>query len=133
MEEYNADRKRKVFIVFDDMIANIISNKKHNQIVTEIFIRERKPNISTVFITKSYFTVPKDVRLISTHFFIIKIPNKLELQQIAFDHSSDIAFNDFMNIYKNYIAKLHAFLLNNSTLQIILYFLDVIFQNENKN
>ena len=133
MEEYNADRKRKVFIVFDDMIANIISNKKHNQIVTEIFIRERKVNISTVFISKSYFTVPKDVRLISTHFFIIKIPNKLELQQIAFDHSSDIAFNDFMNIYKNYIAKLHAFLLNNSTLQIILYFLDVIFQKENKN
>ena len=115
------------------MIANIISNKKHNQIVTEIFIRERKVNISTVFISKSYFTVPKDVRLISTHFFIIKIPNKLELQQIAFDHSSDIAFNDFMNIYKNYIAKLHAFLLNNSTLQIILYFLDVIFQKENKN
>ena len=133
MEEYNADRKRKVFIVFDDMIANIISNKKHNQIVTEIFIRERKVNISTVFISKSYFTVPKDVRLISTHFFIIKIPNKLELQQIAFDHSSDIAFNDFMNIYKNYIAKLHAFLLNNSTLQIILCFLDVIFQKENKN
>ena len=133
MEEYNADRKRKVFIVFDDMIANIISNKKHNQIVTEIFIRERKVNISTVFISKPYFTVPKDVRLISTHFFIIKIPNKLELQQIAFDHSSDIAFNDFMNIYKNYIAKLHAFLLNNSTLQIILYFLDVIFQKENKN
>ena len=133
MEEYNADRKRKVFIVFDDMIANIISNKKHNQIVTEIFIRERKVNISTVFISKSYFTLPKDVRLISTHFFIIKIPNKLELQQIAFDHSSDIAFNDFMNIYKNYIAKLHAFLLNNSTLQIILYFLDVIFQKENKN
>ena len=133
MEEYNADRKRKVFIVFDDMIANIISNKKHNQIVTEIFIRERKVNISTVFISKSYFTVPKDVILISTHFFIIKIPNKLELQQIAFDHSSDIAFNDFMNIYKNYIAKLHAFLLNNSTLQIILYFLDVIFQKENKN
>ena len=133
MEEYNADRKRKIFIVFDDMIANIISNKKHNQIVTEIFIRERKVNISTVFISKSYFTVPKDVRLISTHFFIIKIPNKLELQQIAFDHSSDIAFNDFMNIYKNYIAKLHAFLLNNSTLQIILYFLDVIFQKENKN
>ena len=133
MEEYNADRKRKVFIVFDDMIANIISNKKHNQIVTEIFIRERKVNISTVFISKSYFTVPKDVRLISTHIFIIKIPNKLELQQIAFDHSSDISFNDFMNIYKNYIAKLHAFLLNNSTLQIILYFLDVIFQKENKN
>lgn len=115
------------------MIANIISNKKHNQIVTEIFIRERKLNISTVFITKSYFTVPKYVRLIYTHFFIIKIPNNLELQQIAFDHSSDIAFNDFMNIYKNCIAKLHAFLLNNSTLQIILYFLDVIFQKENKN
>ena len=65
------------------MIADIINNKKLNSIVTELFIRGRKLNISIVFITQSYFNVQKDVRLNSTHFFIMKIPNKRELQQIA--------------------------------------------------
>ena len=69
------------------MIANRINNKKLNSIVTELFIRGRKLNISLAFITQSYFKVPKDVRLNSTHFFIIKIPNKRELQQIALNHS----------------------------------------------
>ena len=76
-------KKRKILIVFDDMIADMISNNKLNPIVTELFIRGRKLNISIVFITQSYFKVPKDVRLNSTHFFIMKIPNKRELQQIA--------------------------------------------------
>ena len=71
--------------VFDDMIADIINNNKLNPIVTEFFIRGRKLNISIVFITQSYFKVPKDVRLNSTHFFIMKIPNKRE---IASNHSS---------------------------------------------
>ena len=79
----------------------MISNKKLNQIVTELFIRGRKLNISIVFITQSYFKVPKDVRLNSTHFFIMKIPNKRELQQTALNHSSDIDFKDFIKIYKN--------------------------------
>ena len=69
------------------MIANRINNKNLNSIVTELFIRGRKLNISLAFITQSYFKVPKDVRLNSTHFFIIKIPNKRELQQIALNHS----------------------------------------------
>ena len=69
------------------MIANRINNKKLNSIVTELFIRGRKLNISLAFITQSYFKVPKDVRLNSTHFFIIKILNKRELQQIALNHS----------------------------------------------
>ena len=83
------------------MIADMIYNKRFNPIVTELFIRGRKLNISIVFITQSYFKVPKDVRLNSTHFFIMKIPNKRELQQIALNHSSDIHFKDFMKIYKN--------------------------------
>ena len=78
------------------MIANMINNKKQDSIVTELFIRSRKLNISIVFITQSYFKVPKDVRLNSTHFFIMKIPNKRELQQIALNHSSVIDFKDFM-------------------------------------
>ena len=77
------DKECKILIVFDDIIADMINNKKLNLIVTELFIRGRKLNISLVFITQSYFKVPKDVRLNSTHFFIMKIPNKRELQQIA--------------------------------------------------
>ena len=69
IEEYNPGKKRKVLIVFHDMIADMINNKKLNPIVTELFIRGRKPNISIVFITQSYFNVPKDVKLNSTHFF----------------------------------------------------------------
>ena len=82
------------------MIANMINNKKLNSIVTELFIKSRKLNISLVFITQSYFKFPKDVRLNSTHFFIMKILNKRELQQIALNHSSDINFKDFININK---------------------------------
>ena len=83
----------------------MINNKKLNPVVTELFIRGRKLNISIVFITPSYFKVPKDVRLNSTYFFILKIPNKRELQQIALNYSSDIDFKDFMKIYKKYTAK----------------------------
>ena len=76
----------------------MINNKKLNPIVIELFTRGRKLNISIVFITQSYFKVPKDVRLNSTNFFIMKIPNKRELQQIALNHSSDIEFKDFVKI-----------------------------------
>ena len=68
IDEYNVDKERKILIVFDDMIADMIHNKKLNSIVTELFIRGRKLNISLVFITQSYFKVPKDVRLNTTHF-----------------------------------------------------------------
>ena len=103
-------------IVFDDMIADMLSNKKLNPIVTELFIRGRKLNISLVFITQSYFAVPKNIRLNSTHYFIMKIPNKQELQQIAFNHSSDIDFKDFMNLYKKCTAKPYSFLVIDATL-----------------
>ena len=93
-------KKRKILIIFHDMIADILSNKKLNPIVIELFIRDRQLNISLVFITLSYFVVPKNVRLNSTHYFIMKTPNKGELQQIVFNHSSQIDFQDFMNLYK---------------------------------
>ena len=77
--EYNIDKEHKILIVFDDIIADMINNKKLNSMVTELFIRGRKLNISLVFTTQSYFKVPKDVRLNTTHFFITKIANKREL------------------------------------------------------
>ena len=90
IEEYNPNKKRKILIVFDDMIADMLSNKKLNPIVTELFIRGRKRNISLVFTTQSYFAVPENIRLNSMHYFIMKIPNKQKLQQTASNHSSDI-------------------------------------------
>ena len=116
IEDYNPIKKRKILIAFDDMIADMINNNKLNPLVTELFIRGGKLNISIVFITQSYFNVPKNVRLNSTHFFIMKIPNKRELQQIALNHSSDINFKDFMNIYKNCTAEPYSFLVNDTTL-----------------
>ena len=105
IENYNPGKKCKILIVFDDMIADLINNKKLNPVVTELFIRDRKLNISIVFMTQSYFKVPEDVRLNSTHFFIMKIPNKRELQQIALNNSSDIDFKDFIKIYKKCTAE----------------------------
>ena len=116
IDEHNIDKERKILIVFDDMIADIIENKKLNSIVTELFIRGRKSNISLVFITQWYFKVPKDVRLNTSHFYIAKIPNKRELQQIAINHSSDIRTKDFTNIYKECTAEPYSFLVNDTTL-----------------
>ena len=116
IEDYNPIKKRKVLIVFDDMIFDMINNNKLNPIVTELFIRGRKLNISIVFITQSYFKVPKDVSLNSTHFFIMKIPNKRELQKIMLNYSSDIDFKDFRKIYKKYTKEPYSFLVNDTTL-----------------
>ena len=79
IDDYNPTRKTKILIVFDDMIADIMSNKNFQAIVKELFIRYRKLNISLAFITQSYFSVPKDVRLNSIHYLIMKINNKREL------------------------------------------------------
>ena len=109
IDDYNPDKENKILIVFDDMIADMINKKKKNSMVTELFIRGRKLNISLVFITQPYFKVRKDVRLSTTHFFIAKIPNKRELQQIAINHSSDISTKDFANIYKKYTDEPYSF------------------------
>ena len=79
----------------------MLSNKKLNLIVTELFITGKKMNISPGFVTQSYFAVPKKIRLNYAHYFIMKIPNKRELRQIAFYHSSYIDSRDFMDLYKN--------------------------------
>ena len=96
IEDYHPGKKRKILIVFADMMADMINNKK--------------------LITQSYFKEPKDVRLNSTHFFIMKILNKRELQQIALNHSSDNEFKDFIKIYKKYTAEPYSFLVNDTTL-----------------
>ena len=101
IEDSNPDKKRKVLIVFDDMIADMMKNKRLNPIVTELFIQGRKLYISIVFIIQSYFKVPKDVRLNSTHFFIMNIPNIRELRPITLNHSSHGDFKDLIKIYKN--------------------------------
>ena len=116
IDEYNPRKKRKILMVFDGMIANAINNKILNSVVTESFIRCGKLNISIVFITQSYFKVPKDFRLNSTHFFIMKIPNKRELQQIALNHSSNIGFKDFTKVSKKCTAEPYSFSVNDATL-----------------
>ena len=116
IDDYNLDKENKILIVFDDMIADMINDKKLNSIVTELFIRVRKLNISLVFITPSYFNIPKDVRLNTSHFFIMKIPNKRELQQISINHSCDIDFKDFIKIYEKCTDEIYSFLVNDTTL-----------------
>ena len=111
IDEYNPDIDNKNLIVFDDMIAVMINNKKLNSIVTELLIRGRKLSISLVFITQSYFKFPKDVILNTTYFFIAKNPNKRELQQIVINHSSDIKTEDFINIYRKFAGKSYSFQL----------------------
>ena len=116
IDEYNVDKERKKLIVFDDMIVDMINNTKLNSIVTESFIKSRESTISLVFITQSHFKVPKDVRLNSIHFFIMKIPNKRELQEIALNHLSEINFKDFIKIYKKCTAEPYSFLVNDTML-----------------
>ena len=109
IEEYNLNKKWKILTVFDDMIADMLNNKKLNPIVTELFIRGRKLNISFAFITQSYIVVPKNTTLNSTHYFVMKIPNKRELQKIAFNIPSDIDFQDLINLYRKCAANLYSF------------------------
>ena len=116
INDYSDDNENKILIVFDDMIAGMIKNKKSNSVVTELFIKGRKLNISFVFIAQSYFKVPNDVRLNTTNFFITNIPHKRELQQIALNHSSAIDFKDFVRIYKKYTDNSYLFLVNDTTL-----------------
>ena len=98
------------------MIAGMINNKKLNSIITELFIRGRKSNISLIFITQSYFKVSKDVRLNTTHIFIMKIPNKRILHQIATNYSLNINTKDFVKIYNKCTYRPYSFLVNDTTL-----------------
>ena len=108
-------RKKRVL---DDMKEDMESNKKLSPIVTELFLRGRKLNISLVFITQSYFKVAKTITLNATHYFVMKILNKRDLQQIASNHSSDIDFKDFMKLYKDYTKEPYSFLVNDIALSL---------------
>ena len=104
--------------MFDDIIADIMTNETFQAIIKELFIRCRKLNISLVFITQSYFSVPKQIRLNSTNYLIMKIHNKRELQNIAISHSADINYKDFMKIYRKCTKKACSFLTIDITLPV---------------
>ena len=116
IHDYNPNRRRKILIAVDDMIADIMTNEKFQAIIKELFIRCRKLNITLVFITQSYFSVPKDMRLNSTHYLIMKINNERELQNIAINHSADIDYKDFMKIYRECTKEPFNFLTIDTTL-----------------
>ena len=116
IEEYNPNKKRKILIDFDDIIADVLCNKNLNPILPELCIRFSKLNISVSFVTQSYFAVPKNIRLNSAHYFIIKIPSKQELHQSAFNHSPNIDFKYFMNLCKECNAKPYCYLVIDDTL-----------------
>ena len=101
INDYNLIRKRKILLVFDDMIADITTNKTFQATIKELFIRCRKLNISLVFIAQYYLSVPKDVRLNSAHYLIMKINNRKELQNIATNHSADIDYKDLWKFTEN--------------------------------
>ena len=100
IEDYNKKRKRKILIIFDGMTSHVMPNKKAQQVLKDLFIRCRKLNISLCFLTQSYFSVTKDVRLNCTHYILFELNNKRELQNIAINHSTDIDYKDFMKIYR---------------------------------
>ena len=116
INDYNPIRRTKKLIVFDDMIADIMDNKKFQAITKELFVRCKKLNILLVFFTQPYFFVPKDVRLNSTHYCIMKINNRMKLKNIAIDHSADIDYNDFKKIYRECTKEPFNFLTIDTTL-----------------
>ena len=116
IKEIQSWKKGKILIAFDHLIADMSNNKKLYALVTELFIRGRKLNISIVLITQSFFKVSEEVRLNSIHFFIMKIISKRELKQIVLNHSSNIDLKDFIKIYKNCTAEHYCFLVTNTTL-----------------
>ena len=115
IDDCNKQRGRKVLIIFDDMIADIMSSKKFKSIIKELSIRCRKLNISIVFITPSYFRTPKDARLNSTHYVIMKIQSRKELQKIAQENSGDIDFKDFLKTYKDYTSEPYSCMIIDTT------------------
>ena len=111
INNYNKKRDKKVLIIFDDMIDDIMRREKFQAIVKEFFIRCRKVNISIVFITKSYFRTPKDARLNSTHYIIMKIGNKKELKSIGEENSGHLDFKDFLKIYNHCTKDPYSFMM----------------------
>ena len=125
----------QTLIVFNDTIADMMTNKKCQAIIKELFIRCRKLNILLVFITQSYFSIPKDVRLNSKHHLIMKIDNKKELQNIAINHAAFIDYEDFVKIYRECIKEPYSFLTIDTALSAsdILRFRKNLFHNYKNN
>ena len=111
VNSYNKKRNKKVLILFDDMIADIMRSEKFKAIVKELFIRCRKLNISIVFIAQSYFRTPKDARLNSTHYILMKIGNKNEPKSIAEENSGHLDFKHFLKIYNHCTDKPYSFMM----------------------
>ena len=105
INNYNKNRDKKVLIIFDDMIADIMRSEKFKAIVKEVFIRCRKLNISIVFRT------PKDARLNSTHYILMKIGNKKELKSIAEENSGQLDFKEFLKIYNHCTRDPYSFMI----------------------
>ena len=105
-----------VYEMFDDLIEDIMTNEKFQAINKELFIRCIILNISLLFITQSDFFVPKDVTLDSSHYLIMNINNKRELENIAKSHSADFYYKDFVKIYKEYTKETFGFLTIDTTL-----------------
>ena len=93
-----------------------MNNKNYKAIIKELFIRCRKLNVSIVFITQSYFGTPKDARLNSSHYVIMKIQNKKELQSIAQENCGDIDIKDFLDMYKKFTNDLYSLMIIDTTL-----------------
>ena len=111
INNYNKNRDKKVLIIFDDMIADIMRSEKFKAIVKELFIRCRKLNIPIVFITQSYFRTPKDARLNSTHYIILKIGNKKEQKSIAEENSGHLDFKEILTIYNYCTREPYSFMM----------------------
>ena len=106
INNYNKRRDKKVLIIFDDMIADIMRSEKFKAIVKELFIRQKE-----IFITQSYFRTPKDARLNSTHYILMKMDNKKELKSIAEENSGHLDFKDFLKIYNHCTKDPYSFMM----------------------
>ena len=122
INDYNKERKRKVLIVFDDMISHVMLDKKPQNVLKELFIGCRKLNISLWFLTQPYFSVPKDVRLNCTHYIIFKLNNKRELQNVAINHSADIDYKNSVEIFRDFTKEPYNFLTIDTTQPVDIRF-----------
>ena len=109
IEEYNPVKERKVLTVLHDLITDMMSNKKLHSVVTDLFIRGQKLNISVVLTTQLNVSVTKDVRRNTTYLFIMSISSRGELKQIAINHSSDIDSDEFKRLYRKYTARPYSY------------------------
>ena len=122
INDYNKERKRKVLIVFDDMISHVMLHKKPQNVLKELFIGCRKLNISLWFLTQPYFSVSKDVRLNCTHYIIFKLNNKRELQNVAINHSADIDYKNSVEIFRDFTKEPYNFLTIDTTQPVDIRF-----------